>query len=52
MSVKTATEISEAIFTAKVTRAGAAILYQGVFRPKGRLSVRIDVFDRQVGKKR
>ena len=34
MLVKTATETSDAIFTAGVTRPEAAMLYQGVFRPK------------------
>ena len=34
VSVKTATETSDAIFIAGVTRPEAAMLYQGVFRPK------------------
>ena len=34
MSVKIATKTSDAIFIAAVTRAEAAMLYQGVFRPK------------------
>ena len=34
VSVKTATETSEAIFTVEVTRPEAAMLYQEVFRPK------------------
>ena len=33
MSVKTATETSDVIFTAGMTRPEAAMLYQGVFRP-------------------
>ena len=34
VSVKTATETSDKIFTAGVTRPEAAMLYQGMFRPK------------------
>ena len=34
VSVKTATKASDAIFTVGVTRAEAAMLYQGVFQPK------------------
>ena len=34
VSVKTATETSDAIFTIGVTRTEAAMPYQGVFRPK------------------
>ena len=34
MSVKSATETPEEIFTAGVTQAEAAMLYQGVLRPK------------------
>ena len=34
VSVKKLTETLEAIFTVGVTRAEAAMLYQGVFRPK------------------
>ena len=34
VSKTTATETSEAIFTSGVNRREAAVLYQGVFRPK------------------
>ena len=34
LSVKTAIETSDAIFTEGVTQTDAAMLYQGVFRPK------------------
>ena len=51
VSVKTATETLDVIFTTGVTRPEAAMLYQGVFRPKVEYPLgRMFLTDKQVKK--